>query len=103
MFENLILGQTIDDYHSDLRAYSASVLRKSPYNQNSDAFAFDQEVRIQAVAFELRVGDAPFQRTTLKKHRQSTFEGACDTGHLRLVQWYPSSSTNLGYKEIYGS
>jgi glycosyltransferase involved in cell wall biosynthesis len=57
--ENFILGQSIGDFHSGLRAYSAEVLRTIPYHQNSDDFAFDQEFLVQSVHFGFKIGDIP--------------------------------------------
>jgi glycosyltransferase involved in cell wall biosynthesis len=57
--ENLILGQTIGDFHSGLRAYSRDMLTKIPFDKNSDDFAFDQEMIAQAVALRFRIGDIP--------------------------------------------
>lgn len=58
-FENLVLGQSIGDFHSGLRAYSRRVLETVPYVHNSDDFAFDQEFLVQAVAHGFRIGDIP--------------------------------------------
>jgi len=57
--ENLLLGQTLGDFHSGLRAYSRRALETIPYERNSDDFAFDQELLIQAVHFGLVLGDIP--------------------------------------------
>ena len=57
--ENLVLGQSIGDFHSGLRAYSRQVLETIPFEKNSEDFAFDQEMLVQAVAFGFRVGDIP--------------------------------------------
>jgi glycosyltransferase involved in cell wall biosynthesis len=58
-FENLILGQSIGDFHSGFRAYSRALLSTVPFEKNSDDFAFDQELLVQAVAFGYRIGDVP--------------------------------------------
>lgn len=58
-FENLILGQSIGDFHSGLRAYSRKVLETIPFTKNSNDFAFDQQFLVQAVAFGFRIGDVP--------------------------------------------
>jgi len=58
-FENLILGQSIGDFHSGFRAYSRDLLMTVPFEENSDDFAFDQELLVQAVAFGYRIGDVP--------------------------------------------
>ncbi len=57
--ENFILGQSIGDFHSGFRAYSAEVLRTIPYHENSDDFAFDQEFLVQSVHFGFKIGDVP--------------------------------------------
>lgn len=57
--ENLILGQSIGDFHSGFRAYSRTVLETIPYNQNNEDFGFDQEFLIQCVYFNFKIGDIP--------------------------------------------
>ena len=57
--ENLILGQTIGDFHSGLRAYSRDLLLRIPFSSNSDDFTFDQEMIVQAVSLRFRIGDIP--------------------------------------------
>lgn len=58
-FENFILGQTLGDFHSGLRAYSKEVLKTIPFELNSNSFAFDQQFLVQAVNFEFKIGDIP--------------------------------------------
>lgn len=58
-FENLVLGQSIGDFHSGFRAYSRKVLETIPFTENSNDFAFDQQFLVQAVAFGFRIGDVP--------------------------------------------
>lgn len=57
--ENLILGQSIGDFHSGLRAYSRELLLTIPFQNNSNDFSFDQEMIVQAVSFKFRIGDIP--------------------------------------------
>ncbi len=57
--ENLILGQSIGDFHSGLRAYSRELLLTIPFHSNSNDFSFDQEMIVQAVSFKFRIGDIP--------------------------------------------
>jgi glycosyltransferase involved in cell wall biosynthesis len=44
LVQNLMLRQKLSEYHTGYRAYSAEVLRKIRYHQNSDDFVFDNEV-----------------------------------------------------------
>ena len=57
--ENFVLGETLGDFHSGLRAYSRGALERIPYELNSDDFAFDQEFLIEASHLGLRIGDVP--------------------------------------------
>ena len=58
-FENFVLGETLGDFHSGFRAYSRKALEIIPYQLNSDDFAFDQELLIEASHLGLRIGDVP--------------------------------------------
>jgi glycosyltransferase involved in cell wall biosynthesis len=57
--ENILLGQTVGDFHSGLRAYSRDVLETIPFELNRDSFVFDQELLIEAVNFNFRIADIP--------------------------------------------
>lgn len=59
LVENLLLGQSIGDFHSGMRAYTRDVLETLPLDRNSDDFAFDQEFLVQSVAANFRIGDVP--------------------------------------------
>jgi glycosyltransferase involved in cell wall biosynthesis len=57
LFENLMLGQKISEYHTGYRAYSKRLLQSLPLQNNSDDFVFDNEFIAQAVYFGYRVGE----------------------------------------------
>jgi len=59
IFENLVLGQNLGDFHSGFRAYSRKVLEKIPYELNSDDFVFDTQFLAQAAYYQFRIGDIP--------------------------------------------
>jgi glycosyltransferase involved in cell wall biosynthesis len=72
--ENLVLGQSIGDFHSGLRAYSRQLLETIPFERNSDDFAFDQEMLVQAVAFGFKVGDIPVPVRYMKEASSINFK-----------------------------
>jgi len=45
--ENLIIGQKLSEYHTGYRTFSADVLRKINYQDNSDDFVFDNQMIAQ--------------------------------------------------------
>jgi glycosyltransferase involved in cell wall biosynthesis len=59
IFENMLTGQNLGEWHSGLRAYSRRVLETIPWELNSDDFVFDQQFLIQAACFGFRMGDVP--------------------------------------------
>ena len=71
--ENLVLGQSIGDFHSGLRAYSRTLLETIPFASNCDDFAFDQEMLVQAVAFGFRLGDIPVPVRYMKEASSINF------------------------------
>jgi len=59
IFENIVLGQNLGDFHSGFRVYKREVLEKIAYHQNSDDFVFDTEFLAQSVYHKFRIGDIP--------------------------------------------
>ncbi|MBN2202359.1 glycosyltransferase family 2 protein [bacterium] len=59
IFENVVLGQNLGDFHSGFRVYHRRVLEAVPYRGNSDDFIFDTELLAQAVVLGFRIGDIP--------------------------------------------
>jgi glycosyltransferase involved in cell wall biosynthesis len=59
LVENVLLGQTIGDFHSGMRAYSRNVLETIPYHRNNLGFTFDQEFLVQSSFFKFRIADVP--------------------------------------------
>jgi len=47
VFENILIGQKLGEYHTGYRAYSAEVLKAVNYNKCSDNFIFDNEIVAQ--------------------------------------------------------
>jgi glycosyltransferase involved in cell wall biosynthesis len=57
LFENLLLGAKLSEYHTGYRAFSRSVLTSLPLLENSDEFVFDNEMLAQCVEFGFRIGE----------------------------------------------
>lgn len=47
LFENILIGQKLSEYHTGYRAFSGEVLRNINFNANSDDFVFDNEMLSQ--------------------------------------------------------
>lgn len=57
LVENLVLGQKLSEYHTGLRAFSRTLLAALPVERNSDAFVFDNQIIVQAIAAGARIGE----------------------------------------------
>jgi len=47
LFQNILMGQKLSEYHTGFRAFSGEVLEKVPYELNSDDFVFDNQMIAQ--------------------------------------------------------
>jgi glycosyltransferase involved in cell wall biosynthesis len=57
LFENIIIGQKLSEYHTGYRAWSRAVLERLPLLHNSDDFEFDNQMLVQSVFFGFRIGE----------------------------------------------
>jgi glycosyltransferase involved in cell wall biosynthesis len=57
LFENIVLGAKLSEYHSGFRAFSKKVLETLPLHENSDDFVFDNEMLAQALYFGFKIGE----------------------------------------------
>lgn len=57
MFQNLMMGQKLSEYHTGYRAFSRRVLEKVPLLSCSNDFVFDNEMIAQAMWFDFRIGE----------------------------------------------
>ncbi len=57
LFENLLIGIKLSEYHTGYRAYTRAVLESLPLDRNSDDFVFDNEVIVQAAFFGFKIGE----------------------------------------------
>lgn len=57
--ENRMLGTHLTEAHTGYRAYSRRLLLTVPFLRNSNDFAFDSELIMQAVHFNMRIEEVP--------------------------------------------
>jgi glycosyltransferase involved in cell wall biosynthesis len=56
-FENLCTGKKLSEYHTGLRAYKAEVLKNVNFQKNSNDFIFDNQILLQIIAQNYRIGE----------------------------------------------
>jgi len=57
MIQNLLLGKKYSEYHTGYRAFCREILEKLPLEENSDDFAFDNQMLAQIIWFRYRLGE----------------------------------------------
>jgi glycosyltransferase involved in cell wall biosynthesis len=57
LFQNLLMGCKLSEYHTGYRAFTRQVLETLPLLVTSDDFVFDNQMLAQAVAFNFRIGE----------------------------------------------
>lgn len=55
--ENIVIGHKISEYHTGYRAFSKEVLKNIPLLENSNDFVFDNQMLLQILYFNYRVGE----------------------------------------------
>ena len=55
--QNLIVGAKLSEFHTGYRAFARKVIETLPLAANSPDFIFDNQMLIQAHAFEMRIGE----------------------------------------------
>jgi len=80
LFENILLGAKLTEYHTGYRSFSKQVLLELPLEENSDDFVFDNQVLAQALYFGFSIGEI-----------------SCPTKYFK-----EASSINLSRSIVYG-
>jgi glycosyltransferase involved in cell wall biosynthesis len=57
LFENIVLGQKLSEYHTGLRAFSRDLLGMLPFDRNSNDFVFDNQIIAQAIIGGAKIGE----------------------------------------------
>ena len=57
MFENLVIGRKLSEYHTGYRAFRREVLENLPIDSNADGFVFDNQILCQAIYHGYSIGE----------------------------------------------
>jgi glycosyltransferase involved in cell wall biosynthesis len=95
LFQNLMMGAKLSEYHTGFRAYSRQLLESLPLDANSDDFVFDNQVLAQAVFLGARIGEIScptkyFPEASSINFRRSSIYGLGvlrTSIHFRLARW----------------
>jgi len=57
LFQNLMLGRKLSEYHTGFRAFRREVLESLPLESNADGFVFDNQILCQAIFHGFAIGE----------------------------------------------
>ncbi|HEX4737597.1 MAG TPA: glycosyltransferase family 2 protein [Allosphingosinicella sp.] len=95
LFQNIVMGQKLSEYHTGYRAWDRSVLEKLPLLACSDDFVFDNQMIAQAAWFGFRLGEISCPTKYFPEASSINFRRSCIYGlgvlktsiEYRLCRW----------------
>jgi glycosyltransferase involved in cell wall biosynthesis len=96
LIQNFMLGAKLSEYHTGYRAFSRDVLLSLPLLMNSDDFAFDNEMLVQAIYFGNRIGEISCPTRYFPEASSISFQRSVKYGlavlwtsmRFRLQKWH---------------
>lgn len=95
LFQNLLLGAKLSEYHTGFRAYTRELLEALPLDRNSEDFVFDNQLIAQSIVLGARIGEVScptryFPQASSISFRRSVTYGLGvlrTTLQARLAKW----------------
>ena len=95
LFQNLMVGASLSEYHTGFRAYDRELLETLPLSENSDDFVFDNQILAQALLAGARVGEISCPTRYFPEASSINFRRSCVYGlgvlktsvAFRLAKW----------------
>ena len=80
IFQNLITGRNLSEWHTGMRAYKREVLENVNWHSNSDDFVFDSQMLFKIVAKKYRIGEIPVPVRYFQEASSINFWRSCRYG-----------------------
>ncbi len=85
LYQNLITGQNLSEWHTGMRAYKREVLEQIDWRSNSDDFVFDSQMLFKVVAHRYRIGEIPVPVRYFKEASSINFWRSLKYGLLTVA------------------
>jgi glycosyltransferase involved in cell wall biosynthesis len=108
LFENLLMGAKLSEYHSGYRAFSGQVLKQLPLDANSDDFVFDNQMLAQILYLGYTVGEVSCPTKYADDASSINFRRSVKYGfgclhtaiNFRLAKWGMVKMARFGRKQV---
>jgi glycosyltransferase involved in cell wall biosynthesis len=95
LFQNVMMGAKLSEYHTGFRAFSRELLEALPLDANSDDFVFDNQMLAQAALVGARIGEISCPTRYFKEASSINFRRSSIYGlgvlrtsiEFRLAKW----------------
>jgi glycosyltransferase involved in cell wall biosynthesis len=103
LFENLLLGHKLSEYHTGYRAFSREILEKLPLEENSNDFVFDNQMLAQIIWFGYRIGELTCPTKYFEDASSINFRRSCiyGLGVLKTALQFRMSKWGFGVTQIF--
>lgn len=81
LFENIMIGQKLSEYHTGYRAFTAEVIRSIDFTHNSDDFVFDNEMISQIFMNGYEIGEVTCPTKYFDEASSINFSRSMKYGH----------------------
>ena len=86
LFQNLVTGMSLSEWHTGMRAYTKEVLTSIDYDKFSDDFVFDSQVLLAIVKKKYSIGDIPTPVRYFKEASSINLKRSIRYGFLTVVE-----------------
>lgn len=86
LFQNIVTGMSLSEWHTGMRAYTKEVLESIDYKNFSDDFVFDTQVLLSIVKKNYSIGDIPVPVRYFKEASSINFTRSLKYGILTVFE-----------------
>lgn len=103
LFQNIVMGQKLSEYHTGYRAWNRKVLEKLPLLSCSDDFVFDNQMLAQTAWFGFSIGEISCPTKYFAEASSINFRRSCTygLGCLKTALVYRVNRLGWARSEIY--
>jgi len=95
--QNILIGQKLSEYHTGYRAFSRELLEALPLDDYDDDFIFDNQMLVQALYFQWRIGEISCPTRYFDEASSINFKRSCIYGLGVLGVSFEAWRARLGF------
>lgn len=97
LFQNLVTGRSLSEWHTGMRAYRKEVLESIPFESFSDDFIFDTQTLLAVAELNYSIGDIPVPVKYFKEASSINFKRSLRYGLLTVYETFTFALRNSSF------